>query len=324
MTLDDIATLRPSDTAGRHHVDIALDPTSFGRALIVDECGGVWLWTESKVEVAERLSHSAHLRRIRQAVTTTRDSFFRVAWGTRPGTAVVMSRTELVLLDLEGDSPPETLLELHGDGRMFTSLDKTALERQASYSTLTTTYEVIWVDELAPGSPVLSWTHDYGGGNVKDLEVAVVHIGEQAIAILSSGTENTFLAVHGPSEPPATSQHHPYALTVPQGLPLPLASLGVVHTQPNDVAANTTMLLGITPEGALWTIPLRSSREQQQKAPKRKAVIRTKWSDAVQAKAERKESPVMEDDDDDIAGTRFKDLNLRWAWLGEWCYLLEA
>ena len=179
VAMEEISILRPFDTAGLHHVDVALDPTTFGRALVVDECGGVWLWTEGKVEKSERVVRSPRLVQLRRAITTTRDSFFRVGWGTRPGTALVMSRTELVLLDIEGGHPPETLLKLHGNGRMFTSLEKSALERHATYTTVTTTYEVMWVDEFSSGAPVLSWTHDYGGGKVKNLEVTVVKVGEQ-------------------------------------------------------------------------------------------------------------------------------------------------
>jgi hypothetical protein len=179
VIVEDISVIRPLDTAGLHHVDVVLDPTACGRALVVDECGGVWLWEVGKVEKSERLVNTVKLAQIRQAVTTTRDSFFRVAWGTRPGTALVMSRTELVLLDLEGDQPPETLLVLRGDGRMFTSLEKTALERRATYTTVVTTYEVMWVDEYSSGAPMMSWTHDYGGGNVKDLEVTSVLVAEQ-------------------------------------------------------------------------------------------------------------------------------------------------
>jgi hypothetical protein len=47
--------LNHTDTEGRRHVDMALDQTSWSRALVVDEGGGVWLWWEEKVEIKERL-----------------------------------------------------------------------------------------------------------------------------------------------------------------------------------------------------------------------------------------------------------------------------
>jgi len=43
------------DTEGRRHVDMVLDQTSWSKALIVDEGGGVWLWWEEKTEIRERL-----------------------------------------------------------------------------------------------------------------------------------------------------------------------------------------------------------------------------------------------------------------------------
>ena len=57
---------------------------------------------------------------------------------------------------------------------MFTSLEKTAVLRDSTYTILCTTYEVIWIDDLRPGVPALSWRHDYGGGRLRDLELSVL------------------------------------------------------------------------------------------------------------------------------------------------------
>lgn len=247
-----------------------------------------------------------------------------------------MSRVNLVLLDLEGHSPPETLLELQGDGRMFTSIDKTALERQVTYTAMATTYEVLWVDELSSGTPVLSWTHDYGGGKVKDLEVTTIYVGDQgelihisdwveltkAAVLLSSSTESLIMAFHGPSDPPISSSRLPYAMSVPKGTALPLHSLGLINTYPNSLESNTTLLLGISLEGAVWSIPLASMPDTDRKS-KRKAALRIRWTDAVQARAKRKD-PIVDEDDDDVAGTRYKDVNLRWAWLGAFALPAEC
>ena len=51
-----IGELSMSQTDGRRQVDVALDETSWSRALIVDEGGGAWLWGEEKVEVRERVT----------------------------------------------------------------------------------------------------------------------------------------------------------------------------------------------------------------------------------------------------------------------------
>lgn len=50
-----VGQLSHTDTEGRRHVDMTLDQSSWSKALIVDEGGGVWLWWEEKVEINERL-----------------------------------------------------------------------------------------------------------------------------------------------------------------------------------------------------------------------------------------------------------------------------
>lgn len=50
-----VGQLSQVDTEGRRHVDMVLDQTSWSKALIVDEGGGVWLWWEEKTEIRERL-----------------------------------------------------------------------------------------------------------------------------------------------------------------------------------------------------------------------------------------------------------------------------
>lgn len=39
--------LSPIDTDNLAHVDVALDTTSWGRSILVDEGGNVWLWSEA-------------------------------------------------------------------------------------------------------------------------------------------------------------------------------------------------------------------------------------------------------------------------------------
>lgn len=151
--------------------------------MIVDERGGVTLWYEEKVERVEKLVSVPKTKVIREPITTDRDTFFRIAWGARPDTALVMSRTELIVLDLETGSS-EILLTLQGDGRMFTSIEQTAAERKATYTVVSTTYEVIWLDEDVLERPVLSWTHDYGGGKVRDLEVTYMKHGKDGESAL--------------------------------------------------------------------------------------------------------------------------------------------
>jgi hypothetical protein len=46
---------------GRRAVDVAMDPTSWARVLVVDESGGVWLWSEAKVTVDSKLERRMSL-----------------------------------------------------------------------------------------------------------------------------------------------------------------------------------------------------------------------------------------------------------------------
>jgi hypothetical protein len=56
-----VGELSYTSTEGRRHVDAVLDETTWSKALIVDEGGGVWLWYEEKVEVRERLIKTMQL-----------------------------------------------------------------------------------------------------------------------------------------------------------------------------------------------------------------------------------------------------------------------
>lgn len=50
-----VGSITPGDTGGNRIVDMALDPNSWAKVVLVDECGGVWSWQEFKVEIRERL-----------------------------------------------------------------------------------------------------------------------------------------------------------------------------------------------------------------------------------------------------------------------------
>lgn len=59
--------------------------------------------------------------------------------------------------------------------RKFTAVDTTASSRQATYTCLVTTREVLWVDETASASPpALSWKHEFSEGEARDLEITHV------------------------------------------------------------------------------------------------------------------------------------------------------
>jgi hypothetical protein len=55
-----VGELPMSATEGRPHVDVELDPLTWGRAAVVDDQGGVWLWWEGKERIEGR--YQSHMR----------------------------------------------------------------------------------------------------------------------------------------------------------------------------------------------------------------------------------------------------------------------
>lgn len=88
----------------------------------------------------------------------------------------VISVLRRTATDKQTDSPSETvILELTGSGRVFTALESTALSRSASYTCVAANYEILWVDELATGPPVLTWRHDMGNGAIRNMNLQILN-----------------------------------------------------------------------------------------------------------------------------------------------------
>ena len=54
FSIQDVAILTTEDTGGRRQMDVVLDHNSYARALIADETGGIWLWSDEVMEKADR------------------------------------------------------------------------------------------------------------------------------------------------------------------------------------------------------------------------------------------------------------------------------
>lgn len=86
------------------------------------------------------------------------------------------NKSKSTLADKQSDIPSETvILELTGSGRVFTALESTSLSRSASYTCVATNYEILWVDELASGPPILTWRHDMGGGAIRNMNLQILN-----------------------------------------------------------------------------------------------------------------------------------------------------
>jgi len=114
-------------------------------------------------------------------------------------------KSKSTLADKQSDIPSETvILELTGSGRVFTALEPTSLSRSASYTCVATNYEILWVDELASGPPILTWRHDMGSGAIRSMNLQILngpHSGEcpaLLLIVLTYRVHFAFLARHTP------------------------------------------------------------------------------------------------------------------------------
>ncbi|WRT63394.1 uncharacterized protein IL334_000299 [Kwoniella shivajii] len=301
------AQLSYEDTEGRRHVDAALDANVWSRVLVVDESGGVWLWWEEKETKGSQIEKVWNLRKVRDKVTEERHQYFQIAFGTRPGTAIVLSSKEAVIIDIDDPEHPSTnLLTLRSRDRHFLSLDKTASERDSLHVVIATTHEVMWVDEDRPGTPVLSWKHDCGS---KDLHVAVIPglSSKDWCTILYSPTLSFILSFSTTKTSPIRSLSNPYAIN------LPLKQINSVIPFFPASSRHPRNLIGLSPDGGVHLIPifpyanaLNTKREGGRKITGLKAI----WDEDV-----GRFTKNHEDRKGDRAEKIGKEMDFRWAWL---------
>ncbi|WWC85515.1 uncharacterized protein L201_000379 [Kwoniella dendrophila CBS 6074] len=309
------ASLSYEDTEGRRHVDVAIDPTLWSRILIIDESGGVWLWWEEKENRNSRIEKAWNLRKVRNRITEDRHQFFRIAFGAKPGTALTVSSKEAVIIDLDDPAHPSTtLLSLRGKDRQFASIDKTALQRGSQHTVLSTNYEVMWIDEGKPGSPIMSWKHDFG--SCADLEVGVIPglTNKDSCTILYSSTQKYILAFPTISYDRKFSQFrslsHPYALV------LPVKELGSLIGFSPASFRHSKCMIGLAENGAIYSIPITSSQNHTKmiKRDGEQSIteLRAAWDDHVEKLLCRVKGPQYENEDKEKKG---RELDFRWAWL---------
>ncbi|WVF66371.1 hypothetical protein IAT40_001111 [Kwoniella sp. CBS 6097] len=302
------ASLSYEDTENRRHVDVALDATVWSRVLVVDEGGGVWLWWEEKESKNGQPEKVWNLRKVKSAVTQEKHQFFRIAFGTKPGTALVVSSKEAVLIDIDDpEHPATTLFTLGSKDRFFTSLEKTALERNVTHTVVCTNREVMWVDANSASNPVMSWKHDYGS-NLRDLEAGVIPCFsfKESCTILYSRSQPLVMVFPTTRFGTLRSLSHPYPLILPQD---GLSSL--VHFSPASTR-HSRCLLGSRKDGSIFTVPITAAVPQREiSAGKERKISELKaiWDDDIQRMAKGKEK---EEASGDIVG---RELNFRWAWL---------
>ncbi|TYJ55511.1 hypothetical protein B9479_003783 [Cryptococcus floricola] len=315
-----IAQLSYVDTESRKHIDIALDAEIWSRALVIDEGGGVWLWWEEKETKGGRLEKVMKLRKVREAVEEEEEEgerFWGVAFGTRPGTAIVVSAREATIIDIDDpDHPTTSLMTLNGPTRRFLGIERTAAARGSKWTVMCTTHEVFWIDEMGKGVPSLGWKHGYEGAD--DMEIIVlpgVNKGECTTLLYSAS--NSFITVFTtPKSGPLRFIGQPYALSLnlpPESIPTTLTSLSISPSR------HLSSLLGLSDDGTLSYIPLSATTPLPPSAEKQKPLepIPTSWDDTVSELAKKDDRNEFGAGDgwEEKARVGFRELNLRWAWL---------
>ncbi|WWC97298.1 hypothetical protein V866_004177 [Kwoniella sp. B9012] len=306
------ALLSYEDTEGRRHVDVALDPKIWSRILVVDDFGGVWLWWEEKDNKNGRIEKAWNLRKIRDKVTDEKNQFFRIAFGTKSDTALVISARDCVVIDLNDPGHPyNILLTLHGKDRQFTSLDKTALERGSQHTVIATNHEIMWVDERKPGTPIISWKHDFGTST--DLQVGVIPgLSNRDLCTILYSTAQRFLLAF-----PIAKSSHPRSLSHPYPLNIPINGLGSILPFTPASFRHSRCLIGITSDGAIYSVPLLSAngRSRPARTDLKKPIteIKSIWDEHVRSLKDKVGGDQKREDAERIKSG--KELDLRWAWL---------
>ncbi|WVR03251.1 hypothetical protein IAU60_000242 [Kwoniella sp. DSM 27419] len=300
-----IAQLSYEDTDGRRHMDAALDAGTWSRVLVVDEGGAVWLWWEEKEVRGGHPEKIWNLRKVRDAVTSAKHTFFRVAFGTKPGTAIVISAKDATIIDIDDPSHPSTLLmTLQEAGHEFTSLEKTALERLSAYTALCTTREIIWLQDAKPGSAALSWKH--GLLDTQGLEVtAVVGHGHRDSCMILSGPSQRHLLAFATTGPGTLR-----ALSAPYAIPLPMDGLSSLIPFTPASSHQSRSLLAIASDGSLHSIPVISTAHARQIADGTRRPPHLFKGGLVDDADLVK--PIVDADEE---GTSGREMAFRWAWL---------
>ncbi|WVO13554.1 hypothetical protein L204_101175 [Cryptococcus depauperatus] len=311
------AQISYSDTEGRRHVDVVLDPVIWAKALLVDEGGGVWLWLEEKKIQNGRIEKTMSLHKVRDKVTDERDQFFRVAFGTRSGTALVISATEAIIIDIDDPShPTTTIFSLRSRIRRFLSVEKTAMQRNSKWTLLVTTQEVFWIDERR-GVVGLGWKHDYG--KVQDLKALILpglHKGE-SVTLLHSSTSPLLTALTTPSSHKSLTPF--YFLSAPTSLAFSLPKyinpIDLVFLKLHSTRYHPSLLV-LSHDGALYSYSLvapYSDQNAEIEGNKGKIPLMAYWDDDVVscAKQESKEIGAGEGWQDK-ASVSWTEIDMRW------------
>lgn len=182
---------------------------------------------------------------------------------------------------------------------------------------LSTTRQLIWIDELHPGNRLLQWDHDFGGGNATDAQLAILTgVGlwkeqtSEELVMLSSPSVDYVLGLRVSPSPHLAVVSLPWSIPV-QNQTCSLRSLLPINTLPPlDVTATVAFtLVSQYSDGSVAFVEVSCNTSARAEHPA------SHWSQSImQLEEDYKEISLNVTE---VAATRYTSLHGRWAWQGK-------
>lgn len=282
-----------------------------------------------------RACHTDCSFRVRNPVSE--GDFYRVSFGARSDTVLLLSRSKLVVIDFSVcqmcspfsfltpqssfSEPQCEILICLDDGSQFTALDRGGAARNSGFTCLSTTRQLIWFDELHPKDRLLRWDHDFGGGGAKDITVAIVaepgsSLDQTAgeLVLLSSPSVDYVLGMRVSTSPHPAVVSLPWCITAERET-LPLRSL-VPICPPADVSPQKTFVLAAQYiDGSVVFVDVTTSTllDPEDSLPTDCSAPSLWDPDITQLEDDYKKRDLLVTE---VAATKHGSLHGRWAWHG--------
>jgi hypothetical protein len=214
-------------------------------------------------------------------------------------------------------------LKTNDPSNTFTAIDKTAAARDAQFTCICSTKELMWITDTTNGAPDLRWSHHRGEKQSTDVDILVIpadqfgdgdRLEQMETVMVFSPDLGTVQAVQVSTDRPARLMAMPW---VPGGITKPIRSPVLLPFQDLSEHHGSAYVVGATNEGALQIVKLIKGDSTKLPAAKPTAIPNVKWSEPVQALARRAagiQLPEDKRDWDPKAEARYEVLSARWAW----------
>lgn len=282
-----------------------------------------------------RACHSDCSFRVRNPVSD--GDFYRVSFGARSDTVLVLSRSKLAVIDFSVcqmcspfsfltpqssfSEPQCEILLCLDDGSQFTALDRDAAARNSGFTCLSTTRQLIWFNELHPEDRLLRWDHDFGGGGATDITVAIVAEPGSSLdqpagefVLLSSSSVDYVLGMRVSTSPHPAVVSLPWCITAKRETQ-PLRSL-VPICPPVDVSPQKAFVLAAQyMDGSVVFVDVITSTllGSDGSIPTEFSAPSLWGPDISQLEDDYKKRDLLVTD---VAATKYGSLHGRWAWQG--------